>query len=191
MRNNIRALHILLDQAISLHGALCQPPHSSSEEEAKRQEELYKKDKEEINKIIEFIAFSLGVKINIVPEIIWDDGPEPEFESEPGKEDKIEPELQHSNNAANQVLKESKALDMAKRVAQYEMAELTASVKRVIKEDIKIGDWVSYDGSGSIEKGIVVKIWDDNGILDSYICFVPKQGLPYVLRYYLSSLKKI
>jgi len=61
-----------------------------------------------------------------------------------------------------------------------------------MEKDIKVGDWVFYDCNGNLETGIVVKIWEDeNGDLDSYVCFVPERGKPYVLRYYLSSLEKI
>jgi hypothetical protein len=64
-----------------------------------------------------------------------------------------------------------------------------------MEQDIKVGDWVvinaNYLDGYRIEKGIVVKIWDNEGMLDSYICVVPEKGKPYVLRYYLSSLNKI
>jgi len=71
--SNIFKLHKLVDKCIGEVGGLQQPPHSESEEAAKRAEQEYKEGWEDVREMVRDIAMALtGEKITFPDETIAD-----------------------------------------------------------------------------------------------------------------------
>ena len=89
------------------------------------------------------------------------------------------------------------ALGVYKIMQDKDYTDLSELIgKRVIKRDAVIFE----DDEGCSEVGVIVHAWNDKGVIDCYVAFFgehlpshnkkPEQ-IPYVLRYFLSSLEEI